>query len=133
MTALPDIRLHEGELNIMELLWSNKVLAAKDISKIIKEYVGWEKNTTYTVINRLIQKGAIKREDPGFMCRATISKKTVQAIETKALLEDAFARQAAGTFDKAYLEKSLPKYFSALKPESIEEVKQAMEHFAFTL
>lgn len=53
--------------------------------------------------------------------------------ETKALLEDAFARQAAGTFDKAYLEKSLPKYFSALKPESIEEVKQAMEHFAFTL
>lgn len=86
MSSLPDIRLHEGELNIMELLWSNKVLAAKDISKIIKEYVGWEKNTTYTVIKRLIEKGAIKREDPGFMCRATISKRTVQAIETKALL-----------------------------------------------
>ncbi|MDY3775245.1 MAG: hypothetical protein SO023_09040 [Eubacterium sp.] len=38
-----EIRLHEGELNVMELLWSNKVLAAKDISKIIKEYIGWEK------------------------------------------------------------------------------------------
>ena len=49
-----DIRLHEGELNIMELLWSNKVLAAKDIAKIIKEYIGWERNTTYTVIKRLI-------------------------------------------------------------------------------
>ena len=45
------IRLHEGELNVMELLWSNKELAAKDIAKIIKEYIGWEKNTTYTVIN----------------------------------------------------------------------------------
>lgn len=44
------IRLHEGELNVMELLWSNKALAAKDIAKIIKEYIGWEKNTTYTVI-----------------------------------------------------------------------------------
>jgi BlaI family penicillinase repressor len=86
MSTLPDIRLHEGELNIMELLWSNKILAAKDISKIIKEYVGWEKNTTYTVINRLIEKGAIKREDPGFLCKATISKRTVQAIETKVLL-----------------------------------------------
>ena len=32
-----EIRLHEGELNVMELLWSNKVLAAKDIAKIIKE------------------------------------------------------------------------------------------------
>ncbi|HHU74994.1 MAG TPA: BlaI/MecI/CopY family transcriptional regulator [Clostridiales bacterium] len=70
----------------MELLWSNKVLAAKDISKIIKEYIGWEKNTTYTVIKRLIDKGAIKREDPGFLCRAAISKRAVQGIETKALL-----------------------------------------------
>lgn len=85
--AKPEIRLHEGELNVMELLWSNKVLAARDISKIIKEYIGWEKNTTYTVINRLINKGAIKREDPGFLCRAAISKRAVQNIETQALLD----------------------------------------------
>lgn len=83
---MKEIRLHEGELNIMELLWSNKVLAAKDISKIIKEYIGWEKNTTYTVIKRLIEKGAVEREDPGFLCKACISKRTVQNIETKALI-----------------------------------------------
>lgn len=81
------IRLHEGELNVMELLWSNKAFAAKDIAKIIKEYIGWEKNTTYTVIKRLIDKGAIEREDPGFICRAIISKSTIQEIETKALLD----------------------------------------------
>ena len=81
------IRLHEGELNVMELLWSNKALAAKDIAKIIKEYIGWEKNTTYTVIKRLIDKGAIEREDTGFICRAIISKSTIQEIETKALLD----------------------------------------------
>ena len=40
---MKDLRLHEGELNVMELLWSNKALAAKDISKIIKEYIGWRK------------------------------------------------------------------------------------------
>lgn len=84
---LKEIRLHEGELNIMELLWSNKVLAAKDISKIIKEYIGWEKNTTYTVIKRLIDKGAIVREDPGFLCRAAIPKRTVQITETKSLID----------------------------------------------
>lgn len=84
---MKEIRLHEGELNVMELLWSNKALAAKDISKIIKEYIGWEKNTTYTVIKRLIEKGAVTREDPGFICRAKISKKKVQEIETKALLD----------------------------------------------
>ena len=33
LLSTSEIRLHEGELNVMELLWSNKVLAAKDISK----------------------------------------------------------------------------------------------------
>lgn len=83
---MKEIRLHEGELNIMELLWSNKTLAAKDMAKIIKEYIGWEKNTTYTVIKRLIDKGAIIREDPGFLCRAAVSKKTIQHIETNHLI-----------------------------------------------
>lgn len=84
---MKEIRLHEGELNVMELLWSNKALAAKDISKIIKEYIGWEKNTTYTVIKRLIDKGAVIREDPGFICRANVSKKKIQETETQALLD----------------------------------------------
>ena len=84
---MKEIRLHEGELNVMELLWSNKELAAEDISKIIKEYIGWEKNTTYTVIKRLINKGAIIREDPGFLCKANITKRKIQDIETRALLD----------------------------------------------
>ena len=82
-----EIRLHDGELNVMELLWSNKELAARDISKIIKEYIGWEKNTTYTVIKRLIDKGAIVLEDPGFICKANVTKKKIQETETNILLD----------------------------------------------
>lgn len=84
------IRLHEGELNVMELLWSNNNLPAKDMAKIIKDYIGWEKNTTYTVIKRLIDKGAVKRTDPGFICEALITKKDVQKIETEALIDKVF-------------------------------------------
>ncbi len=89
-SVMSEIRLHDGELNIMELLWSNKELAAKDIAKIIKEYIGWEKNTTYTVIKRLIDKGAISRKEPGFVCSAIITKKQVQEIETKHLLSSLY-------------------------------------------
>lgn len=96
------IRLHDGELNVMELLWSNKELAAKDISKIIKEYIGWEKNTTYTVIKRLIDKGAITREDPGFICKANVTKKKIQDIETNILL-DKFYSGSMTNFINAYL------------------------------
>ena len=82
-----EIRLHEGELNVMELLWSNQSLSAKDIAKIIKDYIGWEKNTTYTVIKRLIDKGAVVREEPGFICKAVVTKAEIQRIEAKALFE----------------------------------------------
>lgn len=99
---MKEIRLHEGELNVMELLWSNKALAAKDISKIIKEYIGWEKNTTYTVIKRLIDKGAITREDPGFICRANVTKRKIQEIETKALLDQMY-NGSLETFMNSYL------------------------------
>lgn len=99
---MSEIRLHDGELNIMELLWSNKELAAKDIAKIIKEYIGWEKNTTYTVIKRLIDKGAITRTDPGFVCKASITKKTVQEIETRHLLNSLF-NGSLNTFINEYL------------------------------
>ena len=97
-----EIRLHEGELNVMELLWSNKALAAKDIAKIIKEYIGWEKNTTYTVIKRLIDKGAIIREDPGFICRANVTKRKIQDIETRALLNQLY-NGSVSNFITAYL------------------------------
>ena len=97
-----EMRLHEGELNVMELLWSNKVLAAKDISKIIKEYIGWEKITTYTVIKRLINRGAIRREDPGFLCSAEVTKKEIQDIETKALLNKMY-NVSLSTFINDYL------------------------------
>ena len=99
---MKEIRLHEGELNIMELLWSNKTLAAKDISKIIKEHIGWERNTTYTVIKRLIDKGAITREEPGFMCKASVSKQTIQNTETKALLKKCY-NSSLQTFLVEYL------------------------------
>lgn len=96
------IRLHEGELNVMELLWSNKELAAKDIAKIIKEYIGWEKNTTYTVIKRLIDKGAVERIEPGFICRSIISKREVQKIETEALFSKLF-NSSLSSFYNEYL------------------------------
>lgn len=116
-----EIRLHEGELNVMELLWSNKVLAAKDISKIIKEYIGWEKNTTYTYIKRLIDKGAITREDPGFLCRAAISKKQVQEIETSVLIKNLYNGSVA-TFIHDYFDGR------TLSTEEVLELKKIVSN-----
>ena len=99
--------MHEGELNVMELLWSNQSLAAKDIAKIIKDYIGWEKNTTYTVIKRLIDKGAVKREDPGFVYKAVISKNDVQQIETRALIDKVYGGELIAFFTEFLAKQNL--------------------------
>lgn len=64
-----------------------------------------------------------------FIERAKDDKKE----EAKNLLGESFARQAAGTFDMAYLNELKPKLFALVKPEAVEEVKKAMNHFASSL
>lgn len=102
-----EIRLHEGELNIMELLWLNDEISAKSIANVIKEYIGWKTNTTYTVINRLIDKGAIERKEPGFLCSARITKEEFQETETKAFLDKVFAGSLAHFFSDYLYKKKL--------------------------
>ncbi|MBQ3782726.1 MAG: BlaI/MecI/CopY family transcriptional regulator [Lachnospiraceae bacterium] len=102
----------------MELLWSNKTLAAKDMAKIIKEYVGWEKNTTYTVIKRLIDKGAIVREDPGFICKATVSKRMVQQMETLNLINKFYG----GSFESFIAEYLRSQDLSAVELDLLEKI-----------
>lgn len=113
-----EIRLHEGELNVMELLWSNKLLAAKDIASIIKEYIGWEKNTTYTVIKRLIDKGAIERVEPGFYCKAIVSKSEIRKTEINSLLDKLFDGSFA-VFLEEYLKHNKPKASQLLEIEKV--------------
>ncbi|NMA68448.1 MAG: hypothetical protein GX958_03405 [Desulfitobacterium sp.] len=59
--------------------------------------------------------------------------KDEKKVEAKTLLEEGFARQAAGTFDKAYFQEIMPKYYELVKPEALEEVKEAMAHFRSNL
>lgn len=45
-----DIKLFDSELKVMEVLWKEGDLPAGQIAKILKEEIGWNRNTTYTVI-----------------------------------------------------------------------------------
>ena len=64
-----------------------------------------------------------------FIERAKDDKKE----EAKKLLMEGFVRQEEGTFDKEYLQNIMPQYFDLIKPEAVEELKQAMQHFASRL
>lgn len=53
--------------------------------------------------------------------------------ELKAILSENFKRQDAGTFSKDYLAQIMPKMISLLRPETIEEFKQAAAHMGSQL
>ena len=65
---------------------------------MLKEEVGWNVNTTYTLIKRCIKKGAIERAEPNFMCHALIAKETVQEAETNELIDKIYD----GSADKLF-------------------------------
>ena len=67
-----DIKLFHSELKIMNVLWTQGDVTAKHISNVLKEEIGWNMNTTYTLIKRCIKKGAIERLEPNFICHALI-------------------------------------------------------------
>lgn len=80
-------KLFDSELKVMSVLWREGDMTAKRISDILKDEIGWNMNTTYTVIKKCIKKGAIERSEPNFMCHALIQKEQVQEAETKELID----------------------------------------------
>ena len=86
-----DIKLYDAELRLMEAVWDAGSIQAADLAKVMNEKTGWNKNTTYTVIKKLVAKGAIERVEPKFICRPLISRDGAQMAETEGLIEKLFA------------------------------------------
>ena len=84
------IKLFDSEFKVMEVVWKQGELPAKKIVEVLREQIGWNKNTTYTVIKKCVKKGAIERIEPHFICRPLISKKEAQAFEVDELVNKLF-------------------------------------------
>jgi len=80
------IKLTDSEIIIMNILWESGSLKAGEIAEITLKGKGWKRNTTYTLIQRLIKKDAIMRTDPNFICTAIPKQDEIRIEETKNLL-----------------------------------------------
>lgn len=84
------MKLFDSEWKVMEVLWQKNDRTAKEISLRLADTIGWNKNTTYTVIKKCIEKGAIERREPNFTCHAQITKQQAQKEEAETLVEKVF-------------------------------------------
>ena len=110
-------KLFDSELKVMDVLWKEGDSTAKHIAEILGKEVGWNVNTTYTLIKRCIKKGAIARSEPNFMCHALILKEEVQEAETDELINKIYD----GSADKLFAAILGRKKLSA---DQIEKLKQ---------
>lgn len=112
-----EIKLFDSELKVMDVLWKEGDRSAKEIAAILREQVGWNVNTTYTLIKRCIAKGAIERSEPNFICHALIPKEQVQEQEMTELINKVFDGSAELLFASLLNRKNL-------SAEEIERLKQ---------
>ncbi|SDF57838.1 Predicted transcriptional regulator [Fontibacillus panacisegetis] len=115
------IKLFDSELKVMDVLWNEGDTTAKYISDVMKQQIGWNMNTTYTIIKRCIAKGAIERREPNFICHALIPKEQVQEQETTELINKVFDGSADKLFANLLGRKNL-------STDQIEKLKKIVDN-----
>lgn len=117
------MKLFDSELKVMEVLWEQEPRTAKEIVDILAERIGWNKNTTYTVIKKCIEKGAVEREEPGFLCRALVSRDEVAQSETEQLIDKMFGGSSELFFSSFLKNQGISEADAARLAKMIEDAK----------
>lgn len=113
-------RIFDSELRLCELLWERQPLKSSELARLCAERLGWKKSTTYTVIKRLTERGAVKTENA--VVTALVSREEVRQAESRAFVERNFGG-------------SLPGFLNAfvggrgLSMEEADELRQMIADF----
>lgn len=114
------MKFYDSELKVMDLLWQKGELSAKEIADELKLSVGWNKNTSYTVIKKLVDKGAVRRRDPGFHCTALIGQESARQSALTEVL-DKFYQGSVGLLFASLLARE------NLSPDEVGQLRSMIE------
>jgi predicted transcriptional regulator len=112
--------LFDSEWRLMELVWERSPVPARDLSLSAAERLRWNKNTTYTVLKKLVAKGAVRREEPGFLCSPLIGREEAQHVEARNLI-DRLYDGSVRTFFSAFLDRE------NLTETEVEELRRILD------
>ncbi len=114
------MKLSDNDYEIMNIVWDEGEVTALEIASRLAEKKGWKKPTVYTLIDRLIKKGAIERSEPDYVCKALINKDEVRTNETAGLLEKLYNGSAKLLVSGFIKEKQL-------SAEELEELRKLID------
>ena len=115
------MKLFDSELKVMEVLWEQGQKPAREIVDVLSDRIGWNKNTTYTVIKKCIEKGAIAREEPGFLCKALVTRDEVAQSETEQLIDKMYGGSSELFFSSLQKNRGISEEDAARLAKIIKE------------
>lgn len=87
----------EAESTVMEVLWQRHPLSAEDIVAELAEANGWAAPTIKTLINRLLNKGAIRAEKDGrrYLYSPVLAREAWVGEQSESLVKRLFGGRVA--------------------------------------
>lgn len=115
-----EIKLFDSELKIMEALWENGEIRAGELVKILNEKYGWNRNSTYSILKKCIEKGAVERVEPHFICRTLVTREQVGHSRIEEMLNKVFANSLVDFFSCFFNHVEMTE-------EEVEKIKGMMD------
>ena len=103
------------ESRFADIIWKNEPISSGELFKLAEQELTWKRQTSYTVLKRLCERGIFKQE--GRTITACISREEFYAMQSEQFVEE--------TFDG-----SLPAFLAAFatrKPLTAQEIAQIRE------
>ncbi|KFZ29256.1 beta-lactamase [Pseudidiomarina atlantica] len=87
------IEISNAELAVMKVLWHEAPLPAADIVTRLQQTQDWQAKTIKTLLNRLVQKGALSFEQQGraYLYQPTIAESDYQLHAGQSFVQRLFA------------------------------------------
>jgi BlaI family transcriptional regulator, penicillinase repressor len=91
------MQISEAESAVMDVLWRRQPLAADEVAAELAPQRGWQEATVKTLLNRLLNKGAIRAERDGrrYLYVPVLQREDWVLDESQGLLERLFDGRVA--------------------------------------
>ncbi|OFK80618.1 BlaI family transcriptional regulator [Anaerosphaera sp. HMSC064C01] len=98
------MNLSDSELIVLEELWKgdcldeNGEITALELSKILNEKYNFSKSSSYTFINRLVEKNALNRRYPNYKIKPVIKREDLGNNQIQKIIDTVYK----GSFVKLF-------------------------------
>ncbi|MDF2926375.1 MAG: putative transcriptional regulator [Paenibacillaceae bacterium] len=120
VVAWNKMKIFDAEYRFMDMIWQHAPVSSTELVRLAKEELGWKKSTTYTVIRRLCERGAISNQNA--LVQPLIDKEQVMRVETEELLDKVYSGSLK-LFFTSFLQKE------KLSPDEVAELKKIVEQY----